>query len=263
MTADDGIKIRKLSSRWTVFILFILTLVIIVTGWSAPKGLNWIFVAISMFMFIVVLGLNVTGRTFGILINERKLMSLSRFQIVLWTLIILSAFFTIAMERIRHGESDPLAIKMDWQLWALIGIGTTSLVGTPMIQSVKKSKEPHKDTKYEVMAKTFNETPDDINKNREGILYGNKDISDAQFTDIFEGDELANTPFLDMAKVQMFFFTIIAALSYVIVLFNMIVTTDPKDLNSFPVLPEGLIAILGISHAGYLSDKAIDHTKTE
>jgi hypothetical protein len=79
-------------------------------------------------------------------------------------------------------------------LWALMGISTTSLVGTPMIQSVKKRKEPDikKDGKDVIAeaADEFGELREDIDKNREGLLYGNKDISNARFT--------------DMAKVQMF-----------------------------------------------------------
>jgi len=267
MAPIDGTKIKTLSTGWTAFILVIITLIILTAGWIAPHGLNLILVGIFMFMFMVVLGLHTTGRALGILINERNLMSLSRFQIVAWTIIILSAYFTMVMERIRAGYiTDPLAIEIDWHLWALMGISTTSLVGSPLILSIKKRKEPDKNIKENVLkktAETFGETPDDINKNREGILYGNADISAAQFTDIFEGDELNNTQFLDMSKVQMFFFTIIAALSYIVLLFNMIVAKDPAGLERFPEISDGLIAILGISHAGYLGNKIVDHTKVE
>lgn len=345
---------NTLSTGWATFIYAILIIVIILAGWIAPEGLNWIIVGISMFLFIIVMGLNITGRSLGILINERKLMSLSRFQIVLWTVIILSAYFTMVLVRIRSGIPNPLEIEMDWHLWALMGISTTSLVGTPLIQSVKKTKEPDesaynsylfswnnvpgkdnlrlveflnrnfslewvktaniekidddmtikvssenfylcmslKDKKTKVklniydgrtdefIAKMENgtlniyynskgevvnkwkETQATVDENREGILYGNKDISDAKFSDMFEGDELWNTEYIDMSKVQMFFFTIIAVLSYVVVLFNMF-TNDSEKLKEFPALSEGLIAILAISHGGYLGNKSVDHTKVK
>jgi hypothetical protein len=258
---------NTLSTGWATFIYAILIIVIILSGWIAPKGLNWIIVGISMFLFIIVMGLNITGRSLGILINERKLMSLSRFQIVLWTVIILSAYFTMVLVRIRSGIPNPLEIEIDWHLWALMGISTTSLVGTPLIQSVKKTKEPDEsaytksNSKEEVVNK-WNETQATVDENREGILYGNKNVSDARFSDMFEGDELWNTEYIDMSKVQMFFFTIIAVLSYVVVLFNMF-TNDSEKLKEFPALSEGLIAILAISHAGYLGSKSVDHTKVK
>lgn len=256
-------KDRTLSSGWTGLIVVALVAGMLTAGWIAPQGLNLVLIAVLMFLVMVVLGLSITGRPLGILINERRLMSLSRLQMALWTLIILPGYLAIALSRIREGGlEDPLAIAIDWRLWALIGISTSSLVGTPLIYSTKKQKEPAEEAVTEA-AMAFAETPDEVNKNREGTLYGNEEIADARFTDIFEGDELKNTRYIDMAKVQMFFFTVIGAVSYAVLLFHAIRTTEPLELTAMPVLPEGLVAILGISHAGYLTSKAIDYTKTK
>jgi flagellar biosynthesis component FlhA len=65
-----------------------------------------------------------------------------------------------------------------------------------------------------------------------------------------------------MAKVQMFFFTLIIAFSYMVLLVNLIMTKDATELNSFPELSDGLVALLGISAAGYLANKPGDKTKT-
>ena len=251
-------------SGWTNFILLILILAIVAAGLKAPPGLNWLITGTAMFLFCVVLGLHSKGNPLGILINERNLMSLSRFQMLLWTIIILSAYFTMAMVRITKGIDDPLAIEIDWHLWALMGISTTSLVGTPMIYSVKKRKEPRQlEKELEKNAAVFKESTTEVDSNRQGLLYGNSNISDARFADLFEGDELDNTAYIDMSKVQMFFFTIIAALSYTVLLYSMITSKDLSNLDKFPALSEGLIAILAISHGGYLSFKNIDHTKVK
>ena len=128
----------------------------------------------------------------GILINERKLMSLSRFQMALWTLMILSAYFTMAVGRIKAGVPNPLAIEIDPQLWAVLGISTASLIGSPLISSVKKGKEPAQATELtDRVGKAFDEAPAVVEKNREGVLYGNENTSDAAFTDMqrqHEGD---------------------------------------------------------------------------
>jgi hypothetical protein len=264
-----------LKSGWVVFTLIFSIVVMVISGLFVPKGLNWILVALSMLLFMIVLGIRVCGRAWGILINERNLMSLSRFQIVVWTMLILSAYITIALSRViaggvSHDAFDPLAIQLDWRLWALMGISTTSLVGTPLILGTKKTKTPADADPATgapaATAKTARELKEDeteVKSNSEGILYGNRSATDARFSDMFEGDEIGNTAYIDLAKVQMFFFTLLAAVAYAVLVFYQIVATKPTDLNHFPILPDGLIAILAISHGGYLGNKIVDHTKEQ
>jgi hypothetical protein len=209
----------------------------------------WILTAILMIFFLGTIGKAVNGRWTGILIDENNVMRLSRFQIVIWTVIILSAFLAIATSRMYAGNPDPLAITIDWRLWALLGISSTSLVGTPLILDDKKNKTLKKDVLDENVYPL---------ESRVGILFKNEQETDAKFTDIFEGDEVGNQKYVDMSKVQMFFFTIISALSYIVLLFNSFLSGTVLD--SLPSLPVGLIAILTISHGTYLTYKIVDHT---
>jgi hypothetical protein len=312
---------------------------IFVAGLVMPKGLNWFFVMFFMICFIALIGWLRTGRLSGIFINERNLMSLSRFQLVLWTLIVLSAFLTIALARVSESVADPgsitdpLAIALPEQLWTLLGISTASLVGSPLILSTKLTKEPttpeekafiaKKVAKFdrenaETIAANFvgikREKMRDVNfaeriventtldaelktlakgqtgnedtakmlalekqrkeivarvkrigadAERNGTLNFNEDVKDASFSDLFKGDEKANSDHIDMAKVQMFFFTLIIAFSYMVLLVTLIMTEDAAELSSFPELSDGLVALLGISTAGYLTNKPVDKTKTK
>jgi hypothetical protein len=230
-----------------------------------PNGWNWIVVMGLVVLFLTVLGSTVTGRSLGIFINERKLMSLSRFQFVLWTVIVISAYLVIALARVK-GESvaDPLVVQIDWQVWSLLGISAASLVGSPWIGSSKKQKQP-RDKKQFVkrLQIAYGNSKAELDDNREGILYGNRNVSEARFTDMFEGDELGNTQYIDLAKVQMFLFTVIVAVSYGVQVFNMIMFNDLlADNIALPSIHEGLLTLMGISHAGYLGNKGIDHTPT-
>jgi hypothetical protein len=98
---------------------------------------------------------------------------------------------------------------------------------------------------------------------RNGTLNFNVDIQDASFSDLFRGDEEANCTHIDMAKVQVFFFTLIIAFSYMVLLVNLILNSEAPELGSFPKLDDGLVALLGISTAGYLGNKPGDKTKIE
>jgi hypothetical protein len=247
------------------------TLVFMVAaGWFAPAGLNFVLVTLSLLLVMVLLGYAATGCASGILVNERNLMSLSRFQTVIWTVTVLGAYLTFALVRIRMmatgvaGGSpieDPLAIQMDWHLWALLGLSTTSLVGAPLILSTKKDQEPQPSA-TEKSARMANESTSTMDANRQGTLYANGKMSDARMTDMFEGDELMNTARLDLAKVQMFYFTIIAAICFFVMVFKALLV-GASNLDHLPVLPDGLVAILGISHAGYLTSKGIGHTPAQ
>jgi hypothetical protein len=237
---------------------------IFVAAWLGQGGVNWLLIALGLAAFVALLGWHITGRIGGIFINERNLMILSRFQLAIWTIIILSGFFLIAIGRIRAGSDDPLAIAMDWHLWALMGISTASLIGSPLILNSKKDQQPAP----EVMNKAaviLKEPQAEIEKNREGLLYSNTDIGDASFADMFQGDEVQNTYHLDLAKVQMFIFTIIAATAYSAALWNLFDQAKgaPGGLEMMPGVSDGIIALLGISHLGFLSSKGVAHTKTQ
>jgi hypothetical protein len=100
----------------------------------------------------------------------------------------------------------------------------------------------------------------------QGILYKNPSMQDASFFDLFEGDEIGNAANVNLAKVQMFFCTVIVAIAYCSALWHAMVMDDKSPLLtgtqfSFPQLTSGLIALLGINNGGYLGSKSVDHTK--
>jgi hypothetical protein len=96
-----------------------------------------------------------------------------------------------------------------------------------------------------------------------GTNYIGDSEREAEFFDIFRGDEVVDHTYVDMAKVQMFFFTVVAALVYVVGIFGVIANHPDPSSFALPPVPESLLALLGISHAGYLGEKAIDTTKTK
>lgn len=246
-------------------ILLILTAAIPVAGWFLQAGTNWLVVLGLIAIFFLAVGKGLTNRALGVLINERRLMSLSRFQLVIWTVLIVSGFFVIALERIHSAQVEqPLAIGVDWQIWTLLGISTGSLLGTPLLYGNKREKEPKKKAELiQKTAKRFKEEPQDVENNRQGVLYGNSCTGFARFTDMFQGDELGNAHLVDVAKVQMFFFTIVVAIAYGTQLFQLIAYGELYSSNvRLPELQDGLLALMGVSHAGYLGAKGVNQTPT-
>jgi hypothetical protein len=102
----------------------------------------WGLIALLV-LFLLLLGKLITGVLFGILIDERRRMSLSRLQLVIWNVIVLSAFGAAAIWNV-HTPADTDALKIDVppQLWILIGIAATSAVASPLVRGSKTGTEP-------------------------------------------------------------------------------------------------------------------------
>src|SRR5262249_54820312 len=149
--------------------------------------------------FLVIVGEGVSGRPLGLLVDERKKMSVSRLQMVLWTVVILSGLLTIALSNIGQRDQTALAITVPPQVWALLGISTTSLIGSPLLKT---------------------------NKMRDGKIKTREAVQDADFADLFRGEEKSNCDTLDLAKVQMFFFTLVLVLSYAVLLGSLFATAS-------------------------------------
>ncbi len=246
-----------------VFVISLLCLVL-PTGsamYMSPRW-GWFAVALTMVVYLLFLGRWISGRPLGVLINERNLMSLSRFQMVSWTVLLLSAFFTVALRRLYvlspNYAALPLNIAMDWRLFALMGISATSLVGTPLLLSSKTTQGAGTET-INKAARALNEPADDIRANSQGQLYSNTHIGDASLTDMFQGDDVGNTAYVDVPKLQMFYFTVVAIIAYAYALYAAMANVYPQEGFTMPVPSDALVALLGISHAAYLTSKTTQH----
>ena len=268
--------ISPLQGYWLIVIF--LAAIIIAAGCvfvlHVSDTASWVVLMLLIVLFIGLLGRDTIGRWPGIFVNERNLMSLSRMQITAWTVLIVSALIVMVLARLAAGVADPFGIDIDWHIWAVLGLSASAAVGAPMINSAKSAREPavDKDQKEADPAKhseavqraatELGEKEEDIEKNRDGILYVNTSPGDARFTDIFEGDELANTMYIDVTKVQMFWLSGIAIAGYAILLLNMFLSTAPGQLAAFPAFSDGIVAILAVSHATYLTGKGFTQTKS-
>jgi len=75
---------------------------------------------------------------------------------------------------------------------------------------------------------------------------------------MFKGEESTNSDNLDLSKIQMFFLTVVVLIVYAVAMGDMFVKSYSKIIE-FPAFHESLLILIGISHAGYLTCKAIPH----
>lgn len=244
--------------------------------------LAWLLTLGALALFSMIAGHGITGRFwFGWLINEEYRMSLSRLQMFLWTVVVLSAFVTAALANIRGGHSDTaVAIAIPPQVWIAMGISTTSLVGSGLILGEKRKKAPKTDELVSLGLLTESEAkkPELVRQAKSerlsGVLQRNKSPKDARLYELVSGEEFGNADVLDLTRLQNLFFTLILIGSYAVNLGSMLSSLAMGDtagtecvtasgITCFPPLHESAIALLGISHAGYLVAKAVDKQPQE
>ena len=204
----------------------------------------------ALALMLMWIGYRIVGRPLGILVNERNVMSLTRFQTVLWTVLITAAFSTLLLGALYHNRdvTQLLNETVRPDLLALMGISYVSAVTAGAMQAGKTNKTA--DDAAVQKSQAINGAAAD---QPQGVLYANKTAGQAAVTDMFEGDEVCDTHLVDMAKVQMFFFTVVSAAYFISRMW-------PQSTNLVPQLPTNLIALMGISHAGYLGSKSVTKT---
>jgi hypothetical protein len=99
--------------------------------------------------------------------------------------------------------------------------------------------------------------PDTIDTQGKIVIW--KWPQDARLADLFQGDEVGNAAHLDLGKVQMFFFTLVLVLTYTAALVLMF-TDASTAITGLPPVDQGMVALLGISHAGFLANNAVPHS---
>ncbi|MEO8611599.1 MAG: hypothetical protein ABI690_27115 [Chloroflexota bacterium] len=286
-----------------------------------PPLFTWIILLALFSLLTVLVSRAYTGRWLGLIIDDRNKYSLSRLQMVMWTLIVLSAFLAAVLANVllqvmvyvdgavdqprilyfpvgsrvvdvlmqigmvdpqftegqgylsnpnvdlsqlnlsaslhdgehiyipRAGETlpqtiptstdnsqgqtaleptTPLSVEIPSEVWLLLGISTTSLVASPLIKGQKAN-----------------------------VIQTNEVRSEAKLSDLFSGEEESNYLKLDLAKLQMLFFTLIVIGAYGVAVASLFNRSLQSAITSLPALDSGVVAMLGVSHAGYLTNKAI------
>ena len=240
---------------WWALTFFLLVVVIGIIGVVNTANLlsTWLIILGLFTVATIVAGYGVTGLWRGAIIDERNKMSLSQLQLFLWTVVIVSAYVAVALANIVTGKPDPLAIAVPQQIWIVLGISATSLVGTPLIRSQKLTQTPADPA---VAAGPRSGQPIKVS----GVIIFNVTPDEADWSDLFEGEETGNGAHLDLGKIQMFYFTLVLVLAYAVAIGKTLQGQLP--IHSLPDLDSSAIALLAVSHAGYLTNQLVPHTKT-
>ena len=266
--------------HWHTIGLLLMILVIAAAGLLVPREkivVAWLVNIVALALFGMIAGDGLTGNFWlGWLINEQNRMSLSRLQMALWTVIVLSAFLTAALVNIRAGYADvALSIAIPEELWLVMGISTTSLVASPLILSKKKEQTVDPEVARQALGIVppnmadarvadggATPTPQGASAVTEGLRVEGRVVAftspnQAGVYNLVSGEEIGNFNILDLTRLQNLLFTLIIVGAYAASLGAMLKGSQ-APITQFPEIGAGSLALLAISHAGYLTGKAVN-----
>src|SRR5262245_19739176 len=191
----------------------------------------WIIAFVVLLILAGLIGKQTTQRYLGILIDDRGRYSLTHFQVVLWTILILSSGLGVLISQ----GFDPKNFVLPPQLLGLMGI---SAVSAALATGVKGAKDAPGATANVARAGEFTRSNGTIIRITPRI---------AQMWLEEEGD-LADQV-VSITKYQNFIFTLVILVFYV---------TIAWKADGLPELPDNVVWLIGISHAGYVGGKVPD-----
>lgn len=220
----------------------------------------WAAVAVLLLALAALPGIAVCGRAAGILVGANNLMSLARLQMLVWSVLLLSAYATAVLGRL--GLSDPLAVQAGPWLLALAGLAGASSLAAPLLALLKRGRSPQR-AAIARAAGLLGRDPADVAVQATGVLFGKASPGEARLADLLRGDEVGNAHAVDLSKVQLLACTLLAALAYGASVFRLFADTPAADITALPAPSPSLLALLALSHAGYLAGACIRHTPAD
>lgn len=198
-------------------------------GVTHARLFAWIVIAALLAGFAAVAGDGITGIWRGALVDNRHRVSLGRLQMVLWTVLVLSSYLAAALANVGLGEAKPLSVSVPPELWIAMGISTASFVAAPAALAARR--RPGGDSSA-----------------------ANADPRSSGWSELLRGEERGGHHELDLAKLQMLFFTLVLILAYAVAVGDAFVR-DGVPVHALPTIDSAVVVLLGISHAGYIAKK--------
>lgn len=195
--------------------------------------LTWLISAGAMLLLAVLLGLRARGRILGILIDSRGRYSLAQFQLVVWTILLISLVSGVFWGRLAEHSANPFDFVVPPDLVGVLGI---ALASTMMSGVVKASKDA-----------TYGDC----------VAASDRVRDLPRLSQIFMQEEgpLADRA-VDVTKFQNFVITLTLLVGYAALATTLIENAaTAAQVTTVPGLSGAFITLLGISHAGYLAGK--------
>jgi hypothetical protein len=187
-------------------------------------------------LLVALVGMLV-GREYGLLgiiVDGRGRCSLTKLQVMLWTVALIPLFAATAWQRGKTGNfSTAIDFPIPSELLSVLGISVGSAATSAAVKSYKDSLRPDR------------------------ILVSARADAKPHFSQVFMEEEGALADkVVDVGKFQNFWITLLLVGAYIASIGSFLNTSDlAKPLTSLPGFSDQFVTLLLISHAGYVAGK--------
>jgi hypothetical protein len=235
---------------------------------SLSGGPAWLLSVSALVLMLVVIGWIAHRRFDGVLIDRDNRISLSRLQLILWTVVVVSGLqaagifntsATFPQTIDKEVVLGPLDIKIPPEIWALLGLGSFTAVAVPSIKSRNRTRPLSDFDDASAITAKISQDRGIHTGSFMGRVYQNASPKDARWIDLVTGD-YEGAQYIDVSKVQHLVLTMLLLLVYTLALYGALDKTLPLSvpIAKFPDISPGMLSLLGISHAAYLAGKVRD-----
>ena len=191
-------------------------------GILGAREASWLLTLAMFVGILAIAGRTICARWDGIFIDRDNRISLARFQLVLWTCLLISAFFTAGLTNIWLRGSDALTITVPPQIWALLGLGSFTAVAAPVIKEGQK-RVAFQDPATPKLAASAGpqavtaeiKTSQDLTNEGHYVKHVcvNQSPADARWVNMIMGD-YEGAAHVDVSKLQQLIFTVVLVTAY-------------------------------------------------
>lgn len=226
--------------------------------------LRYYFLCVAALTFVFFgIGLSQTGRLSGALISAQHRMSLARFQVICWSVLLFSGFaiysaFNVGTIAAIWNVDSAKDLLPQFQIWAWAVLGIT--IATPSASALVKAFTPS-DLEFQTMMQK-----QDGQRVRLAPLEQRATPKDAKFSDLFVGETMWRTDNVDLSRAQMLIVTLLLLILYTAWLmaslngigFAQVLNAFPAAgpiLASFPDPGPVFTGLLALTHGTYIAGK--------
>jgi hypothetical protein len=198
---------------------------------------GWALTAAGALVVTMAAGLATRHRVWGVLVDGRGRLSLSRLQLMSWTIVVLSLAGGVTIGRLAERGVDPLDFSIPGNLLGLLGISVSSAVVAGGVKSYKERTRP--------------------------AQVGTTSVGQERLRQLVSVEEGPDTDRLvDTGKLQNLLITVLVVGAYVGAAIHQFsgrgvsAPAGPAGITGLPDLNPAFLGLLGISHVGYLGAKA-------
>ncbi|MCG8928010.1 hypothetical protein [Lentzea sp. CC55] len=191
----------------------------------------WVVSALVIVLLAVVVPRSLGAQ--NVLRDGRGRYSLSRLQVMMWTVVLLSLVSGMAFGRFAAGQVDVAGFQIPEQVLVLLGISLGSGVVAGAIKVVKSSSRPDSVAAHPMGHET-------------GRFW--------EMLTVEEGGSAGRS--VDLAKFQNLVITVLLVLTYVAQAVAALRAVDnPAGIAGLPAFSSAFLVLLAVSHAAYLLGK--------